>query len=351
MGQPSFGDERYSAFDLTPDHFFSLPKRTSDCCIAFVDGGRAELLAAPNFAVGLNRVYFCLFKGDKRIEPAKLPSRIDYYTICYATTTGNQIVYKTELVPIKEEWKDYLPNAADLEIDSFDHTLVVGNQRIAISRILDVAREFSEWLFSKIIIEKELQRGDVIVRDGTLQTFITHESKYANEAYEVAKRKGVYYTALSKTSTLFTDTGQPLFSSIQLLSESSALKDSAWYYYPIVAITHPDHEAEMFAVKLHQNSDYVFRFEILRDQITKHNLGEAEQIISSLAANSRDVGFPGYPYGLIDADRFARVSMNEKTANEFQLRAILSSDKEVWENISKFIRSSDAHEVLNKLIR
>jgi hypothetical protein len=197
----------------------------------------------------------------------------------------------------------------------------------------------------------ELEKGDIIIRDGTLQTFVTNESKYANEAYEAALKKGVYFTAISKTSTLFTDTGQPLFASIQLLSETSALKDSAWYYYPIVSITHPDHKAEMFAVKLHKNSDYVFRFEVLRDQVTKHNLGEVELIISSLAANSRDVGFPGYPYGLIDADKFARVSMTEKTAYEFQFRAILSSQKEIWEKISRFVRSSDAHEVLNKLIR
>jgi hypothetical protein len=31
-----------------------------------------------------------------------------------------------------------------------------------------------------------------------------------------------------------------------------------------------------------------------------------------LLANSKDISFPGYPYGLIIADRFARVSNNEK---------------------------------------
>ena len=107
----------------------------------------------------------------------------------------------------------------------------------------------------------------------------------------------------------------------------------------------------MFAVKLHENSEHVFRFEVLKDQVNKYNLGEIEMILSALAANSRDIGFPGYPYGLIDADRFARVQMSEKTAREFQFRAVLSSQKSVWEKISKFVKSSDAHEILNKLIR
>jgi hypothetical protein len=105
----------------------------------------------------------------------------------------------------------------------------------------------------------------------------------------------------------------------------------------------------MLAVKLHKQSEYVFRFEVLKDQVNKNNFGEVELIISALAENSKDVCFPGYPYGLIDADKFARVSMTEKTVNEFQFRAAVS--REVWDKISKFVKSSDAHELLNRLIR
>ena len=107
----------------------------------------------------------------------------------------------------------------------------------------------------------------------------------------------------------------------------------------------------MFAVRLHECSDYVFRFEVYKDQVSKRNLGEVELILSSLSANSRDVGFPGYPYGLIDADRFARISMNEKEAYQFQFLATLSSQKNIWEKFSKYVRSSDAHDILNKMIK
>ena len=155
-------------------------------------------------------------------------------------------------------------------------------------------------------MQEELENEDVLVRDGSLQTTVTKESKYANEAYETALQKKVYFTALSKTSVLFTETGQPLFSAIHTLSENSFMKDHPWYYYPIVTITQPDHQAEMLAVKLHSKSEYVFRFEILKDQVNKNNFGDAGMIVSSLAANSEDIEFPGYPFGLIDADRFAR---------------------------------------------
>jgi len=348
MGQPLFGDPRYSSFALSVDNFYPLPKLRKERRIAFVDGGSAEIIGAPNFAVSLTRLYFCSFKGDKRIEAANVPQKIDFYTVCYAVPRSNQIAYKTELVPVKEEWRKYLPDTEDLELDSFDRTIMYGLQRAPISRVLEVARVFAEWRFSSFIVQ-ELEEGDILVRDGTLQTTVTNESKYSDEAYQAALQRKVYFTALSKTSTLFTETGQPLFSAINALSENSRMKDDAWYYYPIAIITQPDHKAEMLAVKLHKQSEYVFRFEVLKDQVNKNNFGEVELIISALAENSKDVGFPGYPYGLIDADKFARVSMTEQALNEFQFRAAAS--QKVWEKISKFVKSSDAHEILNKLIR
>jgi hypothetical protein len=349
LGQPEFADRRYRSIPLDPEFFTQIPATSAERLVAFVDGGNMEIASAPNFAIALTRLYFSLFKGDKRIESHYLPQRVDFYTVCFAVLKSGQIVYRTEFIPLKEEWREYLPSIQDLELNSFDRTIMLGMQRASINRVLDVARAFAEWRFSSYVIKEELQKGDVLVRDGSLQTSVTNESKYANEAYEFALEKGIYFSGISKTSTLFTDTGQPLFSAIHELSEATPLKDDSWYYHPIVEIDHPDHRAAMFAVKLNKQSEYVFRFEILRDQVTKQTFKEVESVISALAANSVDIGFPGYPYGLIDADRLGRVSMNEKTAHAFQFKAA-ASRKGVWEKISKFIKSSDAHEILNKLI-
>lgn len=349
MGQPSFADRRYNPISFDPQFFSPIPPASEERLISFIDGGNATIACAPNFAIGLTRVYFNLFRGEKRVQAHKLSQRIDFYTVCYADIKKGQITYKTEFMPVKEEWRKYLPNNEDLEFNSFDKTIMNGLQRASIDRVLDVARIFAEWQFTNFIITEEMEPEDILVKDGTLQTFVTREKKYANSAYSAALEKGVYFTALSKTSTLFTDTGRPLFAAIRTLSEDTKLKNDAWLYHPIVTITASDHRAEVFAVKLHKNSEYVFRFEILQDQVAKE-LQKAEMIISALAENSKDVGFPGYPYGLIDADRFARVSMNEKSNHEFQFRAAASREG-LWEKISQFMKASDAHEVLNNLIR
>jgi len=170
MGEPTFADDRYHPFELKVNNFSPFPKRMNEGKVAFIDGGRAELLSAPNFAIGLNRVYFGLFQGDKRLEPTKMPSKIDFFTVCYAAVSSNEIMYKTELVPLEEDWNNFLPDTEDLQFSSFDRTLMTGFQRVSISRILDVARAFAEWRFSKNIIDLELEKDDIIVRDGTLQT-------------------------------------------------------------------------------------------------------------------------------------------------------------------------------------
>jgi hypothetical protein len=348
LGQPFFEDLHYNSFDLNTEYFSPLPKHTMERTISFVDGGTAEIIGAPNFSVGLNRVYFNLFKGEKRQEAKKLPQRIDFFTVCVAKPNSGQIVYETELVPLKEEWAAFLPDTSDLTFNSLESTLTTGSQRVPISLIIDIARMFSEWNLSQLVISNELEKGDVLVRDGTLQTIVLHEEKYAQRAYKAAVKKGVYFSALSKTSTLLTKTGLPLMSAINSLSEGSALSDDTWYYYPIFEINKPQHHAEMFAVKLHRRSEYVFRFEVLKEQVNKNNLADIGLIISSLAKNSMDFTFPGYPYGLIDADKFARVTGTEKRNNEFQLKSISGR---MWRSISQCIKSSDAHEILNKIKR
>ena len=124
IGKPSFGDKRYHPFKLSQDHFYPLPEKTTTRKVAFVDGGTAEILSAPNFAIGLNRIYFSFFQGDQRLEPTQLSSKIDFFTVCYASIKYNEIIYKTELIPLQEEWKQFLPDKEHLEFSSFDKTLI-----------------------------------------------------------------------------------------------------------------------------------------------------------------------------------------------------------------------------------
>jgi hypothetical protein len=68
--------------------------------------------------------------------------------------------------------------------------------------------------------------------------------------------------------------------------------------------------------------------------------------MSQLSANSSDLSFPGYPYGLIDADLNARVKYNEIE----KYRTYLSSEmsrKDCWQTFLDELQSVDAHETLD----
>jgi len=71
-------------------------------------------------------------------------------------------------------------------------------------------------------------------------------------------------------------------------------------------------------------------------------------VTSALASNSKDISFPGYPYGLIDADGFARVGGEEVEAYRVPLMSEICR-RSVWAKISRHVCSGNAHGVLDVL--
>lgn len=349
LGKPRFADPRYTPHDFDINYFHQVNKTEGKSIFCFIDGGNMPIVEAHNFSVQLVRVYFNLFKGSQRIEPKTLPPRIEFYAVCYAVENNEKIFYETEFVPIREEWTRFLPKNYDLHIDSFDRTLSTGLWRVPIGKVAGAARLFAEWKYAGIIMDEELSSGDILVRDGSLQTSVTNERKYYNETIEKALKSNVRLLGLSKTSTLFTSTGYSLFAAISELSEGSAYAKSSWFYYPIVDINQPDHKAEMYAVKLHPSSDYVFRLEFLKPQAEKISLENKGKIFNMLAFNASDATFPGYPYGLLDADKLARVDFNERENQKIQFLSCASREK-VLSRVVKCLKSTDAHDALNQLI-
>jgi hypothetical protein len=349
FGDPFFKDSRYRAEKLDAKNFHPIPHKVKNVTLCFVDGGSLKVAAAPNFAVKLHRLYFNLYRNNQRQRPKNMPQRIHFYTICYATSESKGIFYKVEFVPIKDEWISFLPNTSNLRFYSFDRTLMSGLRRASVSRVAEAVRAFTEWVFASHVIEQELSSGDIITRDGALQTFVTNESNYANMAYDSAMKKGIIFTGLAKTTTMFTSTGYPLLAAIKELAEASPYYNTSWYYHPIAKVDHPGHRAEMFVVCFDPRSDYVFRFEILKDQAEKMTKAEIGELIATLASNTRDAAFYGYPYGLVDAERFARGSGEEKDGQEI-LFEVSASQRNLWEKLSRFIRTTDAHSMLNKIL-
>ena len=306
--------------------------------IAFVDGGEGVLEEAPNFLIMINRVYFSLFCGRNRIK-AKTKPRAEFFSfVSTSVTTGENpsITYDTILFPHAETDRQYLPKEADLTLTSNDTTALQG------SRINSQSRSFAEWKLARHVVKEELAKGDIIVRDGSLQTGFKNETRYTEDFYQEAVSRGVIVCGLSKTSRLITEAGEPLFAKI---SEMGRDLKHRWYMDIAEKISRGE-KGHVFAVKLHPGSKSVYRFEILQEQFKDMSDKEINDILASLATNSGDVAMPGYPYGLVDADRFAQVRNNELGMYRRDVLSRIMHHKG-GKNILKYITANKSHEHLN----
>jgi len=346
VGQPYFGNPDYELLPFPPASFVPIKDVEPNIRTAFVDGGNQEMLGAPNFSAQINRVYFNVFKGRGRILPKSLPRKIEFYSATMSDFRHGEIFYDTRVFPLKVEFEGLIPEDRHLSFSSVDRTVTFGNQRADIQHVASVARRFAEWELAKHVIESELEKGDLIVHDGSLQTSLTNEQTYMARALKAAMERGVIFAGISKTSTLFTTAGLSLLGAVQKLAEDYKVKGP--WCIPIARVANVQHNAFIYVVKLHESANYVFRYEIYGEQARRMSEEDFCVVTSALASNSKDISFPGYPYGLIDADSFARVSGDEIDTYRVPLMSEISKLGK-WKKISRHVCSGDAHSVLDVL--
>ncbi|OUJ19191.1 NurA 5'-3' nuclease [Methanonatronarchaeum thermophilum] len=346
-GQPLFRGLNYTPIKLDEDNFYKIPGGDTDRKLSFIDGGNMELFSSPMFSVHLIRVYYNVFKGRERIEPGELPQRIDFYALAIASEVNGEIKYQGKIYPVNSNHKKYLPDEEDLEL-KLSEVVSEPDEQLSMSRIgriCTAARRFAEWKVAGEISKQELSAGDIMVMDGSLQTSVKNETRYAENAYKKALENDVVYSGLSKTTTLHTTTGNSL---VKTLKDLASEIEYPWYYYPVVKNVDPNHQAEIYFVKLYRESQYAFRYELQRDWKKNASKMEIESVLTALSNNSRDVRFPGYPYGLVDADRMASVSKEEASRYRARFKA-MTSGTGLWSELRTYLSAVDAHDVLNKL--
>jgi hypothetical protein len=152
LGEPNFADKRYIPINFDTGNFHQIPSYEEDSTLCFLDGGNMEVVSAPNLMVELTRLYFNKYRGKSRLNPKELPQKIDFYTVCCAVSRKNKIVYETELVPVKDEWTEFLPESSDLTFNSMDRTLMTGLQRASIDVVARSARVFAEWKLAGLLV-------------------------------------------------------------------------------------------------------------------------------------------------------------------------------------------------------
>ena len=321
-----FPKEGYKPIEIDKKNFHTIAPKALDQKIAFIDGGNSEILKAPNFSLQLIRVCYVIYQNNKHLESKKQ----EMFTLTTSINKDGKISYQTKIIS-----KTTLIDDKNLLFDSFDKTLVEGINRASISKIGSVIRRFLEIKTATLVLEK-LGKADIIVIDGNLQATITNEELYLDELYEKAIQKDVIISALSKTSNLLTKKGQSLHSILLSIAPSGC-----WYYYPLVEINNLNHKAEIFFIKLNNNSKHIFRFEISNKQ-KEHS----KAVLEALASNSNDPIFLGYPYGLIKADKQARVSNKEITYLKTLITTRLGKS---WNNLKQLTTAIDAHDILDNI--
>ena len=190
LGVPQFGDARYTAVPFDNANFRDLEPQETGAAMGFVDGGNLEVLHAPDFSVQLVRVCSVLFRNGERATTRAIPSRIEFLSVARAFPRDGEIFYSSELIPATGPSAAFMPEAGGLVISSRDDQLSSGRFRVDISVVGAAARRFAEWLVLAGLVERELGKGDIAVRDGTLQTAVRNESGPASKAFSAALEKG-----------------------------------------------------------------------------------------------------------------------------------------------------------------
>ena len=159
-GNPYFNEESYEVFQLEKDRFCNINNKKINRKIFFVDGGNQELFGTSNFSIQLNRVYFNIFDGTKRIVQSKIPDTIEFFSLTVSNFKNDNIYYDTLLFPIKDEWEGYLPSESHLSFNSTDRTIGLGDMRADIQRVGSIARRFTEWSYAYNIMESMMDEND-----------------------------------------------------------------------------------------------------------------------------------------------------------------------------------------------
>ncbi len=337
-----FSSEGYQALSLIKDNFHKIDTTIQQSDgkkkICFIDGGNNEIIGGSNFSIQLIRVAAIIVQENK----TKKIIKEEYYVIGRTIVKNNEIFFTVDFFPLTKGSSLLLPEKQDLELSGLDKTIALGPERANIQKAGEIARKCSELLLAKKMIA-ELHERDIIVFDTHLKSMITNEEKYWRLLYQEAQTRNIFITGLCKTTNLLTSSGNAVTTALHYLHQSSTQEIKAWWYYPCVIISDPKHPAEMYFVKLHPQSKYIFRFEVYKEQHTKQDI---ENIINLLAQNSRDYIFPGYPYGLIVADKEARVSEQEKEYYKVKLQVMAGKD---YEKLQQSIHAEDAHAVLDNI--
>ncbi|HLD86753.1 MAG TPA: DNA double-strand break repair nuclease NurA [Candidatus Nanoarchaeia archaeon] len=289
--------------------------------LAFIDGGQAELLSSPDLSVGIIRVCCCAYKNKKRAF--SLSS--EFYVVITPSRIDDDMGFSVETFPLKGE---IFPNKELLALSSSDQTIRSGVRKATPSSLLPVARRFAELELASHAIGR-LEKGDMAVLDGTLQENYTNESILLKSLRQKAEEKNISVVAVAKTNSILSRSGASFGA---ILSHKHPAKE--WWYAPLA---NPKNGApHLFFAHLHPKAPHVF----LMDSFKEPRV----EIFTALLSHSNDSVFIGYPYGLVEVDRMARISNQDTSYLQTRLM-----EKIGRQHLTSLLATKNAHEILDSI--
>ncbi len=328
----SFGEPDLEASAIETENFRNILSEGADpedSRVVFIDGGNAEIFLSPSLCVHFVRVFHSIYSGGHRTSC----SADEFYVLASTKNVDGKIFYSARLLKSKAHTLTDSFFEEELDIDSLEASMREGKSKVNISRIPGMVRRLAE-LSTALLLAGRLGSGDAIIIDGSLCTRFSDEKKLVGALKGFAEQNNVLICGLSKTSDLLTCDGESVAA---LLNRASP--GGSWCYTS--AARSREDLVDVCFVKLHPSSSYVFRL----DAFEHHSSGDYfAALLSSLARNSRDPIFLGYPYGLVEADNFARVSNRELDCLRMMFQAKAASIGCILDKDSAAV---DAHSVLD----
>jgi len=293
--------EGFIPIKIEEKNFHLLGLFGKEIVISAIDGGIANILSAPNFCLDFIRIVTVTNGPKKSIE------KKEYF--CFVTIRDEK--FSIELFG-NQERKMELPMQIKT-LDGEKYNLEISNVGNHIRRFLELERA-------------ECIDNDIVI-DGSMQVKTLQEFELMKKL--CLKKQTVGF--LSKTCSMLTKNAYSL---------NTALKEfgpkNTWYYYPIYKISNPHYLGEMLFCNFHSKSERVFKLEL-------NNMDE--DFILNLVNNSKDPIFFGYPYMLIDADKHARVTNEEKD----YIKTLFVSKIKNPERLKYLLSNLDAHDILDNI--
>jgi len=303
-------------YQICEDLEFVEPKPVYDFDLAFCDGGNYPIFTSSYFVFQLNRVFASSWKGRKRTAYVS----VDFLTLTRRTTEG----FSSAVYPLKATSDiavgSVLPSEAETVVD---YRELMG---------LDALTAASQ--LPRRIAEKKLARtliGDrVVILDGLLQPECQAEWSAISELRSVSQAGNHLIAGLAKTAALL----HPALVPTALLD-----REGEWYVR-LARVT--SRGSDLYAAKFHRAAIAPYFVEVVGADERS-----IEDLFNALFSDSLDPHLPGYPHGLIDADRNARVGMHE--AEHLRGKILHMMEPELAEGIVRGERTLGTHDLLNAL--